>query len=312
MATLDDYKREYETTQITRGGLDKRYRVLRGDEAFQKAQSVYDQFSNLFKNYIGRTPTEEEFGKYYNQILRSGKSFGTVLTPGAMESMDINDADWRNQVVGFINDNFQQEAQDTAKQRLSDLSTEAGTLADSYLEMGRNSLKSIADDLKQYQVSLFDKLRPQLNMAAQAGGFQNSGGQTLQEQGALTDLANEATAYMLPLQTQLNDTANQIRFGGQSAPYSLASSFAGAQPDVLANMGSNSLNFNNDIYTRNLDTNNAARLMAYQNKLYKDRLPGFGRSLSQSFATKFGGNLADIGSDGLRSGFSSMGLPGMG
>lgn len=265
-----------------------------------------DQFKSLFKNNVGRDATPDEIDQFFN---------GSAST---LSNQDMRSGEnLRNYTAQFIGDNFQQASQATATSKLSDLATQAGGLADQYMQMGQKSLSNIADSLKTYQTSLFDKLRPQLNLAAQAGGYQDSGGQTLQERGALTDLGNQATAALLPYQQQIEQNANAIRYGGASAPYSLASSFAAGQPGVLANTAAGGLNYGNNFQTNlnnqqlqlqllNAQMNNSKDLWSstvgspWNN--FQNTLAGFGglgaAQIGNSGLANFGGNLAGGGGGG--------------
>lgn len=255
-----------------------------------------DQFKSLFKNNIGRDATDDELSKFFQQS-------GDTLADQTYRSGQP----LRNYTAQFIGDNFQQEANTEAKNKLSDLATQAGGLADNFMSMGQKSLASLTDSLRSYQTSLFDKLHPQLSLAAQAGGYQDSGGQTLQEQGALKDLGNQAAGILIPYGQQIQDQANAIRYGGTSAPYSLASSFAANQPNVNAAFGAGGLNFNDTNSMANLNLQRQLQLMRSnmlnQSDLWTNTQPSFGTTLGNSFANSFGksaGSTAgNIGSSGL-------------
>lgn len=258
-----------------------------------------DQFKSLYKNNIGRDATNDDLSKFF-------QGAGDALAnPDTRSGQGL-----RNYTAQFIGDNFQQAAKDTATQKLSDLSGQAGTLADQYQEMGNKSLASLTDSLRSYQTSLFDKLRPQLNLAAQAGGFQDSGGQTLQEKGALTDLGNQADAILIPYGQSIQNNANAIRYGGMSAPYSLASSFAANQPNVAAGFGAGGLNFNDTNAMANFNQQRQIQLMNQQllnaSNYWTSSQPSFGSQILGTIArTPFqgsyssgGGNLASSGGGG--------------
>ena len=259
-----------------------------------------DQFVNLFTNSVGRAPTQDEISKYFadqgNQNIQGATDSGQAL---------------RNSTGQYIGDTFQQAAQDTATQKAKDLTSQYGSLADQYMEMGKKSLGNLSNDLQSYSTSLFDKLRPQLNLAAQAGGYGDSGGQTLQEQGALTDLANQGRGVLANAAYDVENNANNIRYGGMAAPVSMSSQFAANIPYAVQNLGQQGLGFGNQNYFDNLDYQHQLGLMTAQNKMLQDNQPSFGRSLSQNFAQSFGQNAGqsavnDLNS-GLKYGFGQMG-----
>lgn len=248
---------------------NKRIQVLGGARAdspenraktIQQIDNSINQFRTLFSNSVGRAPTVDEIGKYVSENAATSV-FGSAYTHKNEETSGV---DVRNAIQQYIADSFQGAANDVAQTKLSDLSTQAGKLSDQYLQMGKRSLGSLADDLKSYQVSLFDKLRPQLNLAAQTGGYGDSGGQTLQEQGALKDLANQATGIMAPLQYEVANNADTIRFGGASAPYQLASSTAAGMPARLADLGGGALKMNYSQLLNQLNNDAAMNRLVFQ------------------------------------------------
>lgn len=270
------------------GKLTKQLQSLHSDSwdarkgVLNRLNSVADQFKNLFTNNVGREPTPEEIGKY---ISESGAQAILSSPNGRSEE---NAQAIRNQAAQYIGDTFQPAAQETAQKKTEDLATKYSSLADTYLDMGKKSLGNLSDELKTYSTSLFDKLRPQLNLAAQAGGYGDSGGQTLQEQGALTDLANQGRGTLANAAYDVENNANSIRYGGASAPVSMASEFAAQTPYAVSSLGSGGLNFNNQNYMTNLNYDRAMQAREQANKIFQDQQPSFGRSLSQSFANGFG------------------------
>lgn len=250
------------------------------------------QFSNLFENNVGRPPTDAEFAKMFGelgpQILSSQSGFAGI-------NSDAQGT--RNLLAQYIGDAFQGAAQETAQQKTRDLASQYGSLADQYLEMGKKSLGNLSDELKTYSTSLFEKLRPQLNLAAQAGGYADSGGQTLQEQGALKDLADQGRGKLADSAYDIETNANNIRYGGAAAPVSMASTFAANTPYAVANLGEGGTNFRNANTMADYDVERQLRLMnanRLNNELFSENAsPSFGRTLSQSFANNFGKAASD-------------------
>lgn len=244
----------------------------------QRLDDAGDQFKTLFKNNVGRDPTAEQISKFFSEA--GGQA---ILDTSTEKGQGL-----RNLTAQYIGDTFQNEAQDIAQQKTSELSGKYGSLADQYLEMGKKSLGNLSDELQSYSTSLFDKLRPQLNLAAQAGGYADSGGQTLQEQGALTDLANQGRGVLADKAYEVENNANNIRYGGMAAPVSMASEFAANAPYAVANLGAGGLGFNNSEYAANQNYLRQLGLLSAQGKMMQDQQPSFGRTLSQTFASGLG------------------------
>jgi len=251
-----------------------------------------DQFKNLFKNSVGRDPTEQEISQFFNDS-------GNKLIQNAAND---DPQKLRNIVAQYVGDTAQQAAQDTATQKAKDLSSQYGSLADQYMEMGKKSLGNLSNELQAYSTSLFDKLRPQLNLAAQAGGYADSGGQTLQEQGALTDLANQGRGVLANAAYDVENNANNIRYGGMAAPVSMSSQYAANAPYAVQSLGSGGLNFNNQDYVNNQNYLQQLGLLNAKSKIAQESQPSFGSTLSQNFAGSFGNAAGQSAANDLNSG----------
>lgn len=250
--------------------------------------NAISQFQSLFKNSVGRAATDAEVEQYTKDKLAGDVSpyahLGTI-SPVSAQGL-------RNSVQQYIGDNFQDAANQTAVDKTKELQGQYGSLADQFTEMGKKSLGGLSDSLKQFSTSLFEKLRPQLNLAAQAGGYADSGGQTLQEQGALKDLATNSEATLGQAGYDVENQANQIRMQGLSGPLSLSSAFAANQPNYLANASGMASNNMQDYYQRMVDQENRMAMLGAQYKLaenYQENTrPSFGYTLGQHFAGSFG------------------------
>lgn len=253
-------------------------------EILNQFGGVGDAFKSQFKNFVGREATPQELERFF------GESGVTRALPG---SGGANAQNIRNLITQFIGDTFQQEANDAAQQKTQDLSGKYASLADSYLEMGKKSLGNLADELRTYSTSLFEKLRPQLNLAAQAGGYADSGGQTLQEQGALTDLANQDRRTLSDKAYEIETNANNIRYGGMAAPVSMASQFAANQPYVLQQQAGAALDLGNQNWLRNQDYLRQLQLAYGQQKWANDSQPSFGTRLWQGLAERAANSAVD-------------------
>lgn len=288
MAILDQYIDEYLKTQQARGGLDKRYHAATGDQAKNQASAVFNQFSSLFKNLVGRDPNESEFGQFHQQILSSSKDYGSVLTPGAVESAGLGDVDWRNKLVQFIGDNFQGAAQDEAQHQLEGQQGEAARLADLYRGQGRKAISDTRDSLLDYQSRITQKLMPQIITRMQSLGLLNSGGLNEAIAGALGDVTAAGDEQLRQATLDNENKANDIAFSGASAPYQFKLSNITGMPDALRSSGAGAMDMAFKTYMNNLDYQHQAQLMAYQSKLQRDNQPSLLRSLGQNFVSNLG------------------------
>lgn len=264
------------------------------NQIIKELDTVGDQFKSLYKNNVGREPTTDEISRFMEEN-------GAATVQGGVRGSAL-----RNQIVQYLGDTFQPQAEEVATQKAEDLSGKYSSLADQYMEMGKKSLGNLSEELKGYSTSLFEKLRPQLNLAAQAGGYADSGAQTLQEQGALTDLANQGQGVLGQAAYDVESNANNIRYGGMAAPVSMASEFAVNQPYALANAGAGALNFGNTNFMADRDFQRNLQMLGSQQQFAKDMQPSFGRSLSQSFANSFGKSLGQVGSEGAQGMFGAL------
>lgn len=273
--------------------------------------SAIDQFKSLYKNSVGRDATLDEVNRYVKEklgdVVSAGRADLSTLDPVGAQGL-------RNSIQQYIGDNFQEAANQTAVDKTTALQGQYGSLADQFTEMGKKSLSGLSDSLQKFSTSLFEKLRPQLNLAAQAGGYADSGGQTLQEQGALKDLATNNEATLGQAGYDIENQANNIRMQGASGPLSLSSSFAANQPNYLANTASLAGSNVQDYYSKMIDQQNKLALLGAQYKLaenYQENTrPSFGYNLGQNFGSSFGQeagkSAAGYGNTGAQAGGKSL------
>jgi len=232
-----------------------------------------DQFKNIFSNSVGRDPTAEEFKK----------AFTENISP-AMVEQGMSGQTLRDSITQYIGDTFKRAAEQTAQDKTTALSSQYGSLADTFLEQGKKSLGGLSDSLKQFSTSLFEKLRPQLSLAAQAGGYADSGGQTLQEQGALKDLAANSESVLGQANYDLNNRSDAIRFAGESGPLSLASSYASNAPTYLASVADKAGTNLTGYYNNSLAAQNRLSELGYADQLSRQTSPNFFDSLWKDLA----------------------------
>ena len=211
--TLADLIRQYEAQQMARAGADKRYAPTIGQGAAQNLGTAVTNFKNLYRNLIGAEAGEEELNQFYSSVLSSPEN----LQVGAHEAR--TQGELRDISTQFINDTFQRQAEQQAQLELQNQQGEANRLADLYRTQGRQSISDTASRLQDYQTRLFEKLRPQLITSRQTQGLLNTGGLNEAMAGAAGDLAAAGQEELRGHELANEQAANQIAFGGASAPY---------------------------------------------------------------------------------------------
>lgn len=216
MATLNDLARQYYDAQVRRAGMDSRYKATT-DEAgiYKNLNNAASTFQNLFKNLVGRDPNEGEFEQFYGVLSQpENLEIGAHESRTPMEMRDIT--------TQFINDNFQRQAEEQAKNELMGQQQEANRLADLYRTQGNQAINDTQSALMDYQNRLFEKLRPQLITSLQTQGLLNTGGLNEAFAGAAGDLAAAGQEELRQQRLGVEQGANEIAFGGASAPYQFA------------------------------------------------------------------------------------------
>lgn len=201
--------------QQSRAGADRRYRDAAhadinggGQNALNQAMG---QFASLFRQLVGRDPDENEANQFATGTLVPNAQVG------AHESIGFDD--FRDRTTQFINDNFQRTAEEQAAQDLQNQQAEAGRLAEMFRTQGRQALNDTESQLMDYQSRLFEKLRPQLMTSLQSQGLLNSGALNEAFAGQAKDLSDASQQFLMQQKLDMENQANQIAFGGASAPY---------------------------------------------------------------------------------------------
>lgn len=242
-------------------------------------QNVND-FASQFENLVGRAPTQDEIGKFVSNYV----------VPNTRNLTDPNSSQ-RQQGGSFINQfvgqNFQNAAKDYATQQLEGQQGEANRLADLYRTQGNNAISGIEQQLLDYQSKLFDKLRPNLLTSLKAQGLLDTGGLNEAIAGKQGDLANEASNYLAQLKYQNEMGANDIAFGGASAPYYYKQGIITQQPEQMFAQGQNALNFNNQMYMSNLDYAHQLGLIQAQQQNKPSFLTSLGHNMLTGFSNAF-------------------------
>lgn len=255
-----------------------------------------DQFSSLFKNYVGRDPSGDEVAKFYGQ----------VVTPNGRYA---DQQQLRDRTATFVGDTFQQEAQQQAQSILEGQKAEAGRLSDLYRTQGQASIATVEGRLKEYQASLFEKLRPQLITSLQAQGLLNTGALNQSIAGAQKDLADQSSNFLTSAYLDNENQANAIKFGGEAAPYQYKAGMAQNMVGTLQQAGIGGLQ---NAYNTQASQNQYQMqlgLMREQSRLAQEAQPGFGRTFTQSLAGSMGNGLGNFFNPQTYTGAKKAGAP---
>lgn len=249
-----------------------------------RLNDVASQFKTQFKNLVGRDPTNDEINQFYQQ------SGGNVIANSPSGRSENNTTDVRNQIVQYVGDSFQQQAKDYATQQLTGQQGQANQLADMFRTQGRAAISSTEQNLMDYQQKLFEKLRPNLITSLDAQGLLDTGGLNQALAGAQQNLADNAQGYLIDANMHNEQGANQIAFGGASAPYYFQQNQIMQQPGYLQQAGQNALSSNNATYMDNLNYAHQLGLIQAQMKAQQELQPSFLRTFSQSTGQNLGAN----------------------
>lgn len=250
--------------------------------------AVGDEFKNLFTNLVGRAPTNDEL----NQFFKESASQVVTNSANGLGRSEQDPTGVRNQVAQYVGDTFQKQAQDYATQQLQDQQGQANSLADLFRTQGNAAISSTEQSLLDYQSKLFDRLRPNLITSLQSQGLLNTGGMNEAIAGVQGDLANNASNYIAGLKLQNEQGANQIAFGGASAPYYYKQNLIASQPGQLQAAAQNALGANNQTFMSNLDYQHQLGMIQARMKAQQELQPSFLRTMGQSFADNFGNQAA--------------------
>lgn len=244
----------------------------------QRLNTLGDQFSSMFENYVGRAPTQDELNKFYTQ------SAGNIIGSAPGTQIENDAVNVRNQVGTFIGDTYQKAANEYAQQQLANQQGQANQLADLFRTQGRQAISDTEAGLLDYQQRLFERLRPNLITSLQSQGLLNTGGLNEALAGAQQDLATSAQGALMDARLNNENQANAIAYGGAAAPYLFQQQQITNQPNFLQQAGADALNRAFQTYTQNLNYQQQLGLAAFQNKLQQSSKPSFLSSLGQGFA----------------------------
>lgn len=289
-----------DPTSIYSGyGTDAWAKFKQGQASDQDAATTLNQYGNqfiqLFKNYVGRDPGDNEVSQFFN----------TVVAPTGRYS---DNQKLRDQTASFIGDTYQDAAKQQAQNELAGQEAQATQLSNIFRTQGAESVNKYRDSLLDFTQKLVERVRPNLITSMQAQGLLNTGGLNQAIAGQQQDFANQSAQQVADLQLQNDQQADAIKFGGQSAQYE----FNKAQsmnrlPNLLAAGQQGLLNAYNTQSQQNLFAQQQAMqraLLASQNR--KQSFGSvFGNSLAQSLGTSLGKVAYNSGESDEKTGASS-------
>jgi len=252
------------------------------------------QFNSLFRNLVGRDPTPDEANTFYDaQLARRPWEYGDA---GSQEYRALRDT-----ATSFITDNFQDAIQKDVELQLKNQQAEATRLADLFRTQGNQAISGVEESLLGYQQKLFERLRPQLLTSLQAQGLLDTGGLNMALAGQQGDLAREGAKQIADLKFQNEQAANQIAFGGASAPYQFQQGMAMNKVPWMQQQAQGSLQ---NLFQQRIMDQQSANQMALLNRqaqIQRESQPSFLRTLGQNFAQNFGGQLGTGSANALGS-----------
>jgi hypothetical protein len=247
-------------------------------ESVKQLEGATSTFSNLFRQLVGRDPNETEVGQLYQQVYADPRKFGESFGQGTTN-------DWLRDFVGT---NFQRAAEDQTKVELQNQQVEANRLADLFRTQGNTTAGTLEGQLSDFVQRTFEKVRPNLITSLQAQGLLNSGGLNQSLAGQAGDLTKNAQDIVADYRLQNEQQANEIAFGGASAPYQF-------QQMMAMNRIPNLQQQSQDAITRGFQSQmqqnayqNQLGLLAAQRNATKSLQPSFLRTLGQSTAQSMG------------------------
>lgn len=240
-----------------------------------------NNFTSQFTNSVGRAPTQDEINVFLHNFV--APNAGNIIEPGSAQSQNST-----NYIQQFVGQNYQKAAQDYATQQLQDQQTQANSLADLFRTQGNAAISDTEQSLLDYQSKLFDKLRPNLITSLQSQGLLDTGGMNEAVAGVQGDLANNASNYIAQLKYQNDQAANQIAFGGASAPYYYKQGTITQNPNTLLDSGNTATAFNNNTFLDNLNYQHQLDLIKAQTQAQESLQPSFLRTFGQSTAQNLG------------------------
>lgn len=277
MATLQDAK-----TRLQEAFFDPRNHNWNVNhvmpEAQRQVEGATSTFTNLFRQLVGRDPNETEVGQLYQQVAADPRRFGETFGQGTTN-------DWLRDFVGT---NFQRQAEDQTKVELQNQQVEANRLADLFRTQGNTTAGTLESQLSDFVQRTFEKVRPNLITSLQAQGLLNTGGLNESLAGQASDLTKNAQNIVADYRLQNEQQANEIAFGGASAPYQF-------QQMMAMNRIPNLQQQSQDAITRGFQSQmqqnayqNQLGLLAAQRNATKSLQPSFLRTLGQSTAQGMG------------------------
>jgi hypothetical protein len=243
---------------------------VEGGRLVQEINSRQSLFRDLYKQLVGSDPGDAEYRTFFDQVA-----------PNA--GLATHDAGTQQQLRDITSQHVADRYQDRAEQRgLAELQNQQGEamrLSDLYRNQGRQAISDTESRLMDFQTRLFEKLRPQLMTSLQAQGLLNTGGLNEAFAGQAKDLAAESSNQLSGAYLENEQAANQIAFGGASAPYEYQRQQALSRIPYLQQQAESALGRTQQTNMANLQYQHQLGLLDRQQQLAASNQPSFLKQL---------------------------------
>jgi len=253
--------------------------------------TLQSTFASQFQNLVGRAPTQAEIDQFSSQYIAPNVT--NIMNPNSPQNLDPS-----SYINQFVGNNFQQAAQDTATQKLQAQQAQAQQLGQQYMQGAQQGIDATSQYMQNYDQQLFNRLQPQIMTSLQSQGLLNTGGLNEAMAGAQKDLAGQANGYLANAELQAQNQANQIAFGGASAPYQYQQSNYLNQVPYMQQQANTAMGQNYNTMSNAL---NYQYQLGLQNNYFQQQQnmqPSFMRTLGQGFAGSVGNGLGQWTSPG--------------
>ncbi len=283
-------------------------------EAFNKVGGNQDllgqygqTFASLFRDLVGRDPVSDESDLFFRQVVAPVGNFAGGNAPGQQELQD--------RTRSLISNNFQQQAQDQTSLELQKQQSQANDLSQLFRTQGQQTANTLEGQLQDFVQRTFEKIRPNLITSLQSQGLLNSGGLNQAIAGQQGDLARDAQDQLANYKLGVEEQANQIAFGGASAPYEYQRAQTMNRVPYLQQQGQDAITRAFQQRTNEQNYFNQLGLLERQNELANSNRPSFlkqvgGQLIGNLFSTMIPGASAMMGNKMYSAGGGAMPTPG--
>jgi len=214
---VQNFENDPQKYLISEGNIDTWTPVIKG---------YGDTFTQMFRNYAGRDPNEDEYNTF----------FSTVVTPNWIKP--IESTELRQQTQSIMDQFFGRTVEEEARIN-ADAEAQAalapGSAFDEWQQSQLGAVSDVESSLLDYQTKLFEKIRPNLMTSLQSQGLLNTGGLNTALAGVQGDLANESSRYVAGARSAAQaDIANRrYQIAASPSNYALQTEF-GRAPNLTA------------------------------------------------------------------------------